>query len=95
MKSIQQWIDEYGESHQNPINKLIHWVCIPHIMLSLLALLGQIPFPISDVKLFSIGSEIIFLNWTTLFLVLCVVFYLRLSITLSVGMLLIAIGMLF
>ncbi|NYB18263.1 MAG: DUF962 domain-containing protein, partial [Acinetobacter baumannii] len=26
MKSIGEWFDEYSESHQNPINKKIHWV---------------------------------------------------------------------
>ncbi|WP_155517745.1 Mpo1-like protein, partial [Acinetobacter pittii] len=29
MKSIGEWFDEYSESHQNPINKKIHWVCVP------------------------------------------------------------------
>ena len=94
MKPIQQWIDEYGESHQNPTNKAIHWVCVPLIMLSLLALLGEIPFFINEFILFSIGSEPIFLNWTIIFLVFPIIFYLRLSLTLSIGMLLIAISML-
>ena len=29
MKSIQQWLDEYGESHQNSFNKIIHYICVP------------------------------------------------------------------
>ena len=95
MKPIEQWIDEYGESHQNPTNKAIHWICVPLIMLSLLALLGKIPFFINEQILFSIGSEPIFLNWTILFLAFCVAFYLRLSFTLSVGMLLVSLCMLF
>ena len=95
MKPIQQWINEYGESHQNPTNKAIHWICVPLIMLSLLALLGKIPFFINEQILFSIGSEPIFLNWTILFLAFCVAFYLRLSFTLSVGMLLVSLCMLF
>ena len=44
MKSIDEWINEYGESHQNPTNKAIHWICVPLIMLSLLALIEKIPF---------------------------------------------------
>ena len=76
MKPIQQWIDEYGESHQNSTNKAIHWVCVPLIMLSLLALLNQIPFPKNSIGLFSIGSETIFLNWTTIFLYFSIIFYL-------------------
>ncbi|MGB5587430.1 MAG: Mpo1-like protein, partial [Gammaproteobacteria bacterium] len=34
MKPVQQWLDEYGESHQNPTNKIIHWICVPVIALS-------------------------------------------------------------
>jgi len=95
MKPIQQWIDEYGESHQNPTNKLIHWVCVPLIMLSLLALLGKIPFFINGLTLFTIGSEPVLFDWTIIFLSFCIIFYSRLSLTLSLGMLLIAICMLF
>ena len=93
MKPIQQWIDEYGESHQNSTNKAIHWVCVPSIMLSLLALISMIPFPIHNIILFSINGEEILLNWTIIFLLFAVIFYLRLSISIAVGMLLIAIGM--
>ena len=93
MKSMEQWIEEYGESHQNSTNKAIHWVCVPSIMLSLLALISIIPFPIHDITLFSVNGEEILLNWTIIFLLFAVIFYLRLSISIAVGMLLIAIGM--
>ena len=45
MRSIHDWLNEYGESHQNPINKMIHWICVPLIMLSLMGLLWTIPTP--------------------------------------------------
>jgi len=32
MRSIHDWLNEYGESHQNPINKMIHWICVPLII---------------------------------------------------------------
>lgn len=35
-KSWDQWIEEYGESHQHPVNKLTHTVGIPMIALALL-----------------------------------------------------------
>ena len=95
MRSIEEWIQEYGESHQNSTNKAIHWVCVPLIMLSLLALIGKIPFPIHEFKLFSFGSESIYLSWTILFLVYAVIFYLRLSITIAIGMFIVAISMLY
>ena len=93
MKSIEQWIEEYGESHQNFTNKVIHWICVPLIMLSLLALISILPFPIHDITLFSINGEKVLLNWTIIFLLFAIIFYLRLSISIAVGMLLIAFAM--
>lgn len=39
MKSVDQWFDEYGESHRNPVNKLVHWICVPLITFSVLGVL--------------------------------------------------------
>ncbi len=95
MRSINDWIDEYGESHQNPVNKIIHWICVPLIMLSLLALIGKIPFPFNSFKIFSIGTQPIYLSWTILFLVYAVIFYMRLSFKIAIGMLIIALSMIY
>ena len=27
MKTADTWFEEYGESHKDPTNKLIHWIC--------------------------------------------------------------------
>ncbi len=42
MKSVDQWFDEYGESHRNPVNKLVHWICVPLITFSVLGVLWAI-----------------------------------------------------
>ena len=39
MPNIQQWLDAYGESHQHPVNKRIHWLCVPAIFFSIMGLL--------------------------------------------------------
>lgn len=39
MKTLSSWLDEYGESHRNPVNKNIHWVCVPIIYFCVLGLL--------------------------------------------------------
>ena len=39
MQTIDHWFKRYGESHRNPTNKLIHWICVPLITWSALALL--------------------------------------------------------
>lgn len=37
-RRIDQLLSRYAESHQNPVNELIHCVCVPAIVLSLLGL---------------------------------------------------------
>lgn len=43
MRPIQTWFDAYGESHRNPTNNAIHWVCVPVIYFCVIALLVSIP----------------------------------------------------
>ncbi len=79
-KTIDLLLDKYGESHQNGINKLIHWVCVPSIMFSLFGLLYAIPFFV---------ERSLFANWATYALVLALVYYMRLSTPMFVGFVLI------
>ena len=78
MKSIHQWFDEYGESHQNKTNKIIHWICIPLIFWSIIALLSLIPID------FLIKSNFIHLG--TIIVILGLIFYLKLSFRIFLGM---------
>ena len=78
-RTINDWLDEYGTSHQNSTNKLIHWFAVPGIYWSILALLWTIPTPAFLV-------ELPWLNWSTLALVIIVGFYVRLSMPLTLGM---------
>jgi len=39
MRKIDELFGRYGESHRNPTNKAIHWICVPLITWSLLAAL--------------------------------------------------------
>lgn len=82
MKTIHQWLSEYGESHQNETNELIHWICIPAIFFSITGLLYCIKLP------FWIG--LLQINIAMIVLVLVVIYYLSLSRSLWVGMLLFA-----
>ncbi len=79
MKTAHEWFNAYGVSHTNPINKIIHWICIPIIMFSLLGMLMAIPIPN---KLFSLGF-----NMASFFLVFALLFYFRLSPKLFFGFL--------
>ncbi len=82
MRKVQTLLDEYGESHQNRANKLIHWICVPVIVWSVVALLWSIPFPIE------IGSGIVPVNWAVIALLFAQIYYFRLSRRLGLGLLL-------
>ncbi len=82
MQSITSLLSEYGESHQNPWNKLIHWICVPVIVWTVVALLWSIPFPAT------LQSDVFPVNWATVVLVLAQIYYFRLSIKLGLGLML-------
>lgn len=66
MKTLETWLSEYSESHQNHSNQLIHKVCVPLIFFSLLGVLWTV----------QLGP----LNLAILFAVLVLPFYIRLGV---------------
>jgi uncharacterized membrane protein YGL010W len=72
MKTLDQWLELYAVSHQNRMNKLIHNICVPVITFTVFGLFWTIPVP-SSIQLHP------FLNWSTLFGVLTLLFYIQLS----------------
>lgn len=80
MKTIDEWLTLYGRDHQHPTNKLIHWICVPVILFSVFGLLMSIPFP-----LIADG----WINMASIVFVFALVFYLRLSVPIFFGMLII------
>ena len=84
MKTADEWFDEYGESHRNRINKIIHWICVPAIVFSLVGLLWSLPHP----RIFTGISPL--LNWGTLFVAAAMTWYLVLSWPLALGMFLVS-----
>lgn len=83
MTKIEQLLDEYGASHQNPINKIIHWICVPSIIISLMGLIWSLPVPafMENVQLGPMS-----LNWVVLFIVASLIYYFSLSFSLAIGM---------
>ena len=80
MKPITAWLDEYAISHQNPLIKMIHWICVPSIFFSIIGMFYSIPLPAS-----LMGIQ---LNVAYVMLALVTVYYALLSRTLWIGMLL-------
>lgn len=82
MKKIDILFAEYGESHQNKTNELIHWIFVPIIFFVVIGLLWSIPTPDSF-------NQFIFpVNYGTIGLLLTMLFYFRLSPSLTLGMIL-------
>lgn len=44
-RSMRDWLDSYSHDHQNARNRLLHWICVPLIAWSVIALLWTIPVP--------------------------------------------------
>ncbi|MGX1926628.1 Mpo1 family 2-hydroxy fatty acid dioxygenase [Vibrio sp. NH-7] len=78
MRSLAQWLADYGESHQHPINQKIHQVAVPGIFLSVVGLVWSIP----SINL--LGTTV---NWVWVAAMPIWVFYFRLSLSVFLMML--------
>lgn len=72
MRRIDALLQEYGESHQNQTNKRVHWICVPVIFTSVMALIYELP-PVFGV------------NWLWIVALLVMGYYVYLSPRLAVG----------
>jgi uncharacterized membrane protein YGL010W len=79
MKSLQDWLEEYGESHQNKTNVIIHKICVPLIFISIYFILFSLHFPL---------AKSMYLNWANIVYLLALIFYFRLSFRVGIGFLL-------
>jgi len=79
-KTAEQWFAEYGESHQDHTNELIHWICVPVIYFCVMGLIWSIPVPANWT------DQAPWFDWLLPIAPLVMIFYLRLSPLLSLGM---------
>lgn len=66
MRTFEQWMDEYGVDHTHPSNKLIHKICVPLIMFSIIGILWSLPRWNS-------------LNWAFVLIISALLFYVSLK----------------
>lgn len=81
MRTVHDWLAEYGDSHRHPTNELLHWLCVPVIVLCVLGFLWAIPVPTA------LAATSPLLNWATLVIAAGLVYYAALSPRLALGML--------
>ncbi|HBQ16650.1 MAG TPA: hypothetical protein DEF51_37785 [Myxococcales bacterium] len=78
-RPVDHLLARYGESHQNDTNERIHWICVPVIVWTVIALLWSIPTP-------DAFSALPLLNWATLTLAGALAYYVYLSPPLAAGL---------
>jgi uncharacterized membrane protein YGL010W len=79
MTTIQSLLSEYGESHQNKTNKLVHWICVPAIFFTLVGLLYSVKLPfylLPDIQL----------NLAHILTIVSMIYYVKLSKSLAIGL---------
>ena len=84
MRNIQDWFASYGSDHQNSTNQVIHWICVPAILWSVIAALWVVPVPSS------LGKPGL---WCALIMVGALSFYWRLSRPLGAAMIVLFIAL--
>jgi uncharacterized membrane protein YGL010W len=78
-REIDRWLGSYSEDHRDPINQVIHLICVPLILWSVMALLWSLPVPAL------LGRPGF---WAGMAMFLSLLYYWRLSRPLGLGMLL-------
>lgn len=83
-REVDRWLGNYAEDHRNATNVLIHWICVPAILWTVIAALWTVPVPPL------LGRAGL---WAGVAMFLATVFYLRLSRTLGLAMFLVFVGL--
>ncbi len=77
-REVDRWLGNYSQDHRSPTNILIHWICVPLILWTAIALLWVVPVPAVLGRAGLWAGVAMFFAWT---------FYMRLSRPLGFGML--------
>jgi uncharacterized membrane protein YGL010W len=87
VRGTPYWFDEYAVSHRHPVNKALHWICVPLIVWSLIGLLWSLPAPGR--------AQLEYANWASYAVAAAVLYYAVLSMPLALGVLPVLAAMLF
>ena len=76
-REVDRWLGNYSEDHRNPTNIAVHWICVPLILWTVIALLWVVPVPAMH------GRAGL---WAAVAMFAALTFYLRLSRALGLAM---------
>ena len=83
-REVDRWLGNYAEDHRNPTNVLIHWICVPAILWTVVAALWVVPVPPL------LGRPGL---WAGVAMFFAILFYLRLSRPLGLAMFLVFVAL--
>ena len=81
MRTADQWLEDYGDSHRNRTNKALHWICVPVIAWCVLGLLWSLPVP-AGMRALPLAA-----NWGSIAVLAALLYYSVLSLRLMLGVL--------
>jgi uncharacterized membrane protein YGL010W len=87
-RPVDRYFREYEAGHQDPVNTMIHYFCVPLLAFSLFGLIWAIPFP----HLGFLGVYNGYFNWASFVIAIAIYFYLKLSPIISYFILFILLG---
>lgn len=63
MRTVDRLFERYGGYHRHPVNKAIHWICVPLIVWSVLGLLWSATPMLAWI---AVGAALVFYVWLSL-----------------------------
>ncbi len=63
MRTVDRLFERYGGYHRHPVNKAIHWICVPLIVWSVLGILWSAAPVLAWI---GIGASLVFYVWLSL-----------------------------
>jgi uncharacterized membrane protein YGL010W len=88
-RPVDVYFNRLDASHRNPTNRLLHFLCVPVMLLGALGITWAVPFP----HLAFLGSYNEMFNWASFLIAFCVYHTLKLSAILSYTMLIVLFGL--
>lgn len=87
-RPVDRYFREYEEAHQDRVNQIIYYICIPTLAFSVFGLIWSIPFP----HLAFLGVYNGYFNWASFVIAIAIYFYLKLSPIISYFILFVLLG---
>ncbi|MFO1425400.1 MAG: Mpo1-like protein [Steroidobacteraceae bacterium] len=79
MRSVDQWFAEYDASHRHPINKALHVLCVPAIVMTVIGLAASVPVPAA------MAGAVPWTSWAAPLALAALIWYALLSPALAIG----------